>query len=153
MSRVPDEERLHRRLLPDRRHCVFADGKFRASASAFDDRGGQVSVNLASMCGEGPTWTQGGDLRNGVAVLVTGSVREIKTVGEPPKKAKVEHSVDVFPRPIKDHETLPDNPAHAQIEPAPVWSTPGAFRRLKEALSQRAEILVPPACVRPPETE
>jgi len=146
--KIPDAEILQRRLQPDRKHCVFADGKWRASTQAFGDRGGKPSVDQASLCPTGLAWTQDGDPRNGVAVVLTGSVRLIKITAEAEGKRRVEHAVDVHSRPIKDVPNLPDNEAHAQIEPQPEWATGNAFRKLLERLSRLAEVKIRPACVR-----
>lgn len=52
--------------------------------------------------------------------------------------------VDVVPDPIKDHETEPDNPAHALVVTDRAFDNDSQFRRLKRALAKRCRLLIPP---------
>ncbi len=100
------------------------------------------------------TWTQE-EPSNGISSLKTEEVRSIKITSKPEKGDKVEHAMDVYPRPIKaDPEAkVRENPAHAQIEPTPDWATKNAFRKLQEALAQRADVKILPRCKREPGDE
>jgi hypothetical protein len=152
MSEIASTENLYRRIPFGRNWCCFANGKWRASSQAFGDRDRRTSVDRASIRAilrpAGLAWTQE-TADNGVAELITGDVRSIKIIAEPPKSAKVEHAVEVYPRPIEGQPGERDNPAHAQIEPQPDWATTSAFRRLQERLALMAEMRILPRCVRP----
>ena len=60
-------------------------------------------------------------------------------------KEKFKYKIDVVPRP------LPDNEAHAQIEPSPEYETKSVFRRLRERLAiiaSEQEWEIPPVDLR-----
>ena len=112
-------------------------------------------MDLASLCA-GPTWTQDGAI-HGVLSLLTHQVRAVRLAGktEPPKgsaanapKVQVEHAIDVHHDPVTNRPPLRDNPAHAEIRPAPHWCNPSVFKRLKERLARLAVVVILPAPLR-----
>ena len=155
---VSDDELLFRRVLADGNHVtVDSAQKVRISSNAFGDPGGMPSVDLASLCGAaGATWTQEGE-ENGVLSLETKLVRVVRVIGltpappgSPPNSPKVpvEHVIDVHHDPVANRPPLRDNPAHAEIRPAPNWCNGSVFKKLKERLALLADIVIMPLPLR-----
>ena len=71
-----------------------------------------------------------------VVCLVAGEVRTKIDVSP--------RDVDVVPDPVEDHETLPDNPAHALVVTDPAIDNNSQFKKLKRALAKRSVIMIPP---------
>jgi hypothetical protein len=131
---VADNELLYR--------CVFyktSDGtktykvegdKAYVSIYAFRDAASAPSVDRALLCRQNPTYTQK-NTEDGVVVLICQDVRLIDSVVQKDSKGKEEftYKIDVLPR------RLPDNDAHAQIEPTPTYRSKSVFRKLLERLA------------------
>jgi len=144
-DKVEDEEILYRSVAKD---CVtLVDGKLKLASTAFNDPAQQPSVDRAKLCGLNPAHVKKKPT-DGVVSLSALSVREIADVvqndelGQPindehgqPKPA---HEIDVFPDPIKDQPTLPDNPAHAIIVAHPAFANDKVFKKLKKSLARIA---------------
>lgn len=154
IERVEDGETLFRRALADAGHVTRDQTQqLRVSSNAFADVGGKPSVDLASLCGEaGTEWTQDGH-DNGVLSLETREVRAQKISGQVPPaeggppnapKQTIEHVIDVYHCPVKDSPPLRDNPAHAEIRPAPDWCNGSVFKKLREKLARMARVIVLP---------
>lgn len=131
---VADDEFLYR--------CVFyrtSDGtktykvegdKVYVSISAFRDAALAPSVDRALLCEYNPTYAQKNS-EDGVVSLICQDVRLINSVVQKDFKGKEEftYKIDVLPRP------LPNNDAHAQIEPTPTYRSKSVFRKLLERLA------------------
>jgi hypothetical protein len=131
---VADNELLYR--------CVFyqtSDGtktyklegdKIYVSTSAFRDASSAPSVDRAILCEYDPTYTQKNP-KDGVVSLICQEVRLIDSVVQKDSKGREEfaYKIDVLPRPI------PENKAHAQIEPTPAYRSKSVFRKLLERLA------------------
>jgi hypothetical protein len=160
MQPVSDDEILYRRVLADRDHIKVdpnVPAGHRVSVSAFDDTEQQPSVDLASECVNlgGPPWTQEGD-EHGVVSVIAHEVRSETIVGfmpapvdrppNSPKQVAFKHAVDVHRDPTKGDAQLGirANPAHAEIRPDPAWCHKNIYRKLKEALSGKAKIILLP---------
>lgn len=131
---VADDEFLYR--------CIFyktsdgtktykvEDNKVYVSISAFRDASLAPSVDRAILCEYNPTHTQK-NLEDGVVSLICQDVRLIDAVVQKDSKGKEEftYKIDVLPRP------LPNNDAHAQIEPTPAYRSKSVFRKLLERLA------------------
>ncbi len=104
-------------------------GGLRLSGSAFNDRNKEPSVDRESLLALGAAQSRKSE-SDGVACLLTGEVRAIRTVVTLDAKQQPvrEHIVDVV------HVPVTDNAAHAVVRTDPLVSNDGAFRRLKEAL-------------------
>jgi hypothetical protein len=50
----------------------------------------------------------------------------------------------VSPDPIENHETLPDNPAHALVVTDQAFDNDSQFKRLKRALARLSRCLIKP---------
>jgi hypothetical protein len=131
---VADDEFLYR--------CIFyktSDGtktykvensKLYVSISAFRDASLAPSVDRAVLCEYNPTYTQKNS-EDGVVSLISQDVRLIDSVVQKDSKGREEftYKIDILPRP------LPDNDAHAQIEPTPAYRSKSVFRKLLERLA------------------
>jgi hypothetical protein len=131
---VVDSELLYR--------CVFyttSDGtktykvegdKAYISSQAFRDSGQAPSVDRANLCDHRPVYTQRNP-KNGVVSLICSEVRLIDCIiqNNPRGCREFIYKIDVLARP------LPDNLAHAQIEPAPSYRSKNIFRKLQERLA------------------
>lgn len=131
---VADDEFLYR--------CVFyrtsdgtktykvESGQVYVSISAFRDSSLAPSVDRAILCEYNPTYTQK-NLEDGVVSLICQDVRLIDSVVQKDSKGKEEftYKIDVLPR------RLPNNDAHAQIEPTPTYRSKSVFRKLLERLA------------------
>ncbi|MCC6453729.1 MAG: hypothetical protein IT328_02175 [Caldilineaceae bacterium] len=126
---MEDDETLYRRITYKPDHWHMDDtGELRVTHTAFSDPQNKPSVDRARLCSNNPSWTQQDDERNGVVFLLAHEVRaiaDIITNSNPP----IKHQIDVI------HVPEEDNHAHAQIEPAPVISSKGTFRRLRVSLA------------------
>ncbi len=125
MGDVLDEEWLHRSVRVS--ECQRIQPPKRLSSTAFNDKGKKPSVDRAALR---PAVDSKIDASDGVVRLLTASVRGIGIPIVAPNPPNFE--VDVWVR------WLPDNPAHAQIEPLPNMSG-SRFDKLKEALARLAE--------------
>ncbi len=134
MDVVGEDEVLYRSIMMGRnRYVVHDDGTTTISSSAFLDPGHRPSVDRSHLCKNGASDAQKAS-SDGVTSLVAGGVRAIRDVG---------YDVDVMPDPIKDHPTLPDNPAHAVIftkSPSTITRSEKdrVFRQLRTALARQA---------------
>lgn len=131
---VADDELLYR--------CIFyktSDGtktykvendKVYVSNSAFRDADLAPSVDRAVLCQQDPKHTQKSP-EDGVVGLISQDVRLIDSVVQKDSKGREEftYKIDILPRP------LPDNGAHAQIEPTPAYRSKSVFRKLLERLA------------------
>jgi hypothetical protein len=131
---VADNESLYR--------CVFhqtSDGtqtykiendKAYISTAAFRDSSSAPSVDRACLCNHDPTYTQKSP-QDGIISLISREVRLINSIIQKDSKGREEftYKIDVLPRP------LPDNVAHAQIEPTPAYRSKSVFRKLLERLA------------------
>ena len=118
---------------------IQADGTVKVSSAAFSDRSFRPSVDRAELCHNDPKETQH-ELSDGVVSVVTRDVRSTDTVVQNDKDGKPIRAfdVDVEPVPILRHPTLPDNPAHAEIDTDPPCPNKTVFRKLVERLAQLA---------------
>lgn len=136
---VNDDEELYRRIQSD--PCLFSrqpNGLPRFSASAFNDRNNEPSVDRASICNNNPSHTQLA-VTDGVISLYAGEVRAIEPILQRDEKGKEvinRHKIDVKADPINDHPSLADNPAHAKIYAQPAFANRSVFMKLKERLAK-----------------
>lgn len=134
---VSNEEVLYRCVFYGRNcYRIEEDGTVRISSQAFNDRNMAPSVDRACLCNYQAGWTQKNE-RDGVVSLITLEVRMIDTVNQKDAKGNLifSYKIDVYPRPIINDSELPDNPAHAQIEPTPQYQNKSVFRKLLERLA------------------
>jgi hypothetical protein len=149
---VPDDELLYRCVEDKPGYWKIEDGRVVPSTSAFFDPMKCPSVDQASRRGYEPRFTRRSP-NDGVAVLLTSEVRAIAEVykEDPKTRNRTAYSIDVLHQPIAGHPTLPDNPAHAEITPAPAIQSNGVFQRMRVALvrlaRQRPWAIVPPAAL------
>ena len=130
---IGDEEILYRCIFYGKNLYSFKEGKLVISSQAFADRGQKPSVDRASLCNQEPSSTQK-TVQDGVISLTCIEVRMIDLAQKDSKgKEKFKYKIDVKSRP------LPDNIAHAQIEPTPEYQTKSVFRKLRERLARIAE--------------
>jgi len=134
---VEDEETLYRSVAKD---CfTLVDGKLKLASTAFNDPTQKPSIDRANLCAFNPAHAKQG-FAHGVVALTALSVRQIADVihndehGQP----KLAHQIDVIPDPIKNHLTLPDNPAHALIVAHPSFANAQVFKKLKKSLARIA---------------
>ncbi|MHB1273313.1 MAG: hypothetical protein ACYCZD_11215 [Rhodanobacter sp.] len=125
MGDVSDDEWLHRRVRLN--ECQRVQPPKRLSSTAFNDKGRKPSVDRAALRPAAETKI---DESDGVVRLLTASVRGIGIPIAAPNPPNFE--VDVWAR------ILPENAAHAQIEPLPNMGD-SRFGKLKEALARLAE--------------
>ena len=133
-----DREDLYRRV-PNVPINFVTDGngnKLGISSAAFGDRSRRPSVDRAWLRSDEPRNSQLNET-DCVVGLLTGDVRTKIDVSP--------RDVDVVPDPVQDHETIPDNPAHALIVTDKAFDTEGQFKRLKRQLAKRCACLIPPA--------
>ncbi len=132
-DRVDDPEHLYRRVMQGKGHYKLTDGQPRVSSSAFGDRNMRPSVDRAVLCGNDPSSSVQQET-DAVLWLVAVEVRQIdlrqQHEGDSPE---YRYLIDVVPRP------MPENPAHAQIEPNPDYKTKSRFRKVLERLARLAE--------------
>ena len=137
-DKVENAEILYRRV-PNQQPEFYsvADGGLQLSASAFNDPAKQPSVDRARKCNSNPAHTKK-NLTDGVVSLDALSVRQIADIiqkddhGQP----KLTYKIDIIPDPIKDHPSLPDNPAHALIVSCPDFAEDKkSWKKLKECLA------------------
>jgi hypothetical protein len=131
---VADDEFLYRcifyKTLDGTKTYKIENGKVYVSISAFRDASLTPSVDRAALCEYNPVYTQKNP-EDGVVSLICQDVRLIDSVVQKDPKGKEEftYKIDVLPRP------LPDNNAHAQIEPTPSYRSKSVFRKLLERLA------------------
>ncbi|NJL38902.1 MAG: hypothetical protein HC840_11310 [Leptolyngbyaceae cyanobacterium RM2_2_4] len=131
---VADNELLYRcifyRTTDGAKLYQIEDNKAVVSSQAFRDSSSAPSVDRALLCGHNPIHTQKNP-EDGVVSLICQEVRLIDSVVQKSLKGKEEftYKIDVLPRP------LPDNYAHAQIEPTPTYQSKSVFRKLLERLA------------------
>jgi hypothetical protein len=142
-DRVGDDELLYRRV---REQYISRDAENKpfVSANAFNDKQKKPSVDRAHLTGFDPQrarWEQS----DAIVSLLTEEVRAINSIIERTATGTpvAPYLIDVRPDPLKDHPTLPDNPAHAQIQ-ADRDMTGSAFSRLKEVLAQMISPVLDP---------
>ncbi len=128
---ITDDEVLYRRVPSNMKGLLktLPDGTLKVSSQAFLDRNYRPSVDRAKLRNFNPSQTLGPFL-GGVVSVITGDVRSIVDLVQPPLSMKV----DVEPKPIIDDPIEPDNPAHAEIYTNPICSR-SAFQRLCERLA------------------
>lgn len=136
LASVPlsDDETVFRHLPRGPGHWEpSGDGKLRVMPTAFNDRGQKPSVDIARLCPGGVPQTLL-SRENGVLRLWVRQVRGVKDVTVQDAKQHVVqvYAFDVVPRPIAGP---PANPAHAQIEASPAFSSDRHFRKLRIALA------------------
>lgn len=147
-DKVADEEALYRRV-PSQQPEFYSvvDGHLKVSASAFNDPCQKPSVDRAKLCDFNPALVKKKPT-DGVVSLSALNIRAIADVvqndahGQPKNdehgQPKPAHQIDVIPDPIKDHPTLPDNPAHALIVAHPAFANNQVFKKLKKSLARIA---------------
>jgi hypothetical protein len=120
------------------------DNEVIVSANAFNDPQQKPSVDRAHLTRFDPQHTRW-EQSDAIVSLMTHEVRAIRSVIENTATGQPigPYSFEVRPDPIQNHETLPDNPAHAQIE-ADRQMTGSAFKRLKEVLAQMISPILDP---------
>lgn len=125
MGDVLDHEWLHRCVRVG--ECQSIQPAMRLSSTAFNDKSKKPSVDRAGLRAAEESKK---DVSDGIVRVLAEKVRQI---GIPIKAPDPPHfQVDVWGR------ALPENPAHAQIEPLPNM-TGSRFDKLKEALTRLAE--------------
>lgn len=133
---VLNEEDLYRSIRdePQLFGCDSRGALTRLSASAFNDRAKQPSVDRAAMRVGGASESRKAQ-SDGVVTVVAADVRAIRGVATMDAKGNVVqlHEVDLL------HDPEPDNHSHALVITAPHVASDGAFKRLKEALCRIAE--------------
>ena len=133
-DRVLDDEILYRRVPNDPRNfSTSIDGIPQVDSHAFMDRAKQISVDRAKLCNFEPTFTQDKNSSNGVVQLVAQDIREIDHIDHGTTHAC--YGFDIVPAPIKNHPSIEDNFAHAEIWSDPQNMSKGVFRRLRRALA------------------
>lgn len=131
---VADDEFLYRcifyRTSDGTKTYKVENGKACVSIHAFRDTSLAPSVDRAVLCEYNPTYTQKNP-EDGVVSLISQDVRLIDSVVQKDSKDREEftYKIDVLPRP------LPNNNAHAQIEPTPTYRSKSVFRKLLERLA------------------
>ncbi len=134
---VDDGEFLYRRVLSGKDHFSESDGSLRVYSTAFNDPTFQPSVDREALCGGALNCKN--DPSDGILALITREVRALSVpMTKQPQLSKAQlHSIDVKARPIlaKNPDNVPENPAHAQIEADPAFTTDSRFKKLKEALA------------------
>ena len=130
-----DEEGLYRSVQNDPRLFTKVGDVWRVSQAAFSDRNQQPSVDRAWLKDHEPRNSQFRST-DGIVCLETRDVRNIKDVSP--------REVDVMPAPVEDHETLPDNPAHALVVTNKALGG-SQFKKLKKALARRSVFMIPPS--------
>jgi len=133
--RVNDDEELFRRIPTYQALIRVEDGKIRLSASAFNDRFKQPSVNRKIIL-PNPSNTQE-DPSDGVIFLIAEAIRNIAGMVRRNNRGVIEerYVIDIIPDPIINRLDEEDNPAHALIVSDPDGIRGESFNRLKEALA------------------
>jgi hypothetical protein len=140
-TKVEDDEDLYRAIRADSDQYVFRDGQLQFSTTAFNDRGMKPSVDRSSIRTV-PREARLNDT-DGVTKVLTRDVRKTRDIQVAPndKFNPAVYEVDAVHRPITSQEDgTKENPAHCQIECAPVISTKTHFRKLKDALARLASL-------------
>jgi len=109
------------------------NGTIRISASAFNDRHWQPSVDRATLKNNDPIESQKSPT-DCVVSLIAKEIREEKV-----EKNGTEYILDIKPDPKED------NKAHAIIIPSPEYQNENAFRKVKERLARLSKIILKPA--------
>lgn len=146
---VADDETLYRRIPQREGNFKLENGVYRVSSAAFGDRNLQPSVDRAKLKNNEPKNSQT-DATDLVVSLLTEDVRYRTTETMPPRRilgTNESCQVDVVPDPVKDHTTLPDNPAHALIRAVPDFKSDEKtlFRKLTKALARLAQWEIAPS--------
>lgn len=131
---------MYRHVRNDPRNFAGKGADWRVSTAAFGDRSRQPSVDRAWLRDYEPRNSQH-DPTDCVVCLVAGDVRTVKDVAP--------REVDVVPDPVQDHQTLPDNPAHALVVTDPALDNDSQFKRLKRALAKRCIVMIMPGGATP----
>lgn len=133
-DRVGDDELLYHRVRAEH-FGRDAENKPFVSANAFNDKRKKPSVDRAHLTGFDPAYRRW-EQSDAIVSLLTEEVRAIDTIVENTATGSpiAPYVIDVRPDPVKDHATLPGNPAHAQIQ-ADREMTGSAFGRLKNVLA------------------
>ena len=126
-NHVEDDEELYRSIREGQ--YTIENGILRPNSQAFSDRYKKPSVDRANLVGNDPEQSKKSETDGVVSIVVT-QVRET-TIED--------YQLNVISRPIINHETLPDNPAHAQIEPNKEYTSDKHFRKVIQRLSRLAE--------------
>jgi hypothetical protein len=137
---VHDDEELYRRV--PNQPINFGDAvndEIRVSSAAFGDRSRRPSVDRAWLRSYDPSMTQW-EATDCVVGLITREVHKIIDVSP--------RVVNVSPDPIENHETLPDNPAHALVVTDQAFDNDSQFKRLKRALARLSTCLITPGSQR-----
>jgi hypothetical protein len=137
---VHDEEGLYRHVRNDPHNFAGEGVDWRVSQAAFGDRSRKPSVDRAWLKDYDPRNSQH-DSTDCVVCLVANDVRTVKDISP--------REVDVVPDPVKDHQTEPDNPAHALVVTVPALDNNSQFKRLKKALAKRCTVMIMPGGTTP----
>ncbi len=135
LGHVHDDEGLYRHVRNDPRNFKDEGTHRRVSQSAFGDRSRKPSVDRAWLKNYEPRNSQR-DPTDCIVCLGAGEVRTQIDVSP--------RDVDVVPDPIENHDTLPDNLAHALVVTDRPFDNDSQFKRLKKALAKRCIIMIPP---------
>lgn len=135
---VLNNEKLYRRIPNDRALFRIENGLPKFSATAFNDRYSEPSVDRARFRNNNPALTKLTP-SDGVIAL---SAERVRSIGEiiqrnpTGKSVLVTHQIDVKPDPIFNDPELPDNPAHAKIYATPQFANQSVFKKLRESLAR-----------------
>ena len=135
---VHNDEELYRFFRDIPQVVEVTDSGWRLKRSAFT--GGakgskEPSVDRAWLKDYNPAASQRSS-SDGVVCFVTRDIREDKCVPD--------RNFDVEPDPIKDHDSLHDNPAHAKITADPKIETEGQFKKLQRLLQKLYKCVILP---------
>lgn len=131
---IDNTEALFRvvRNSPGVEYRTLADGTVVVCSSAFNDKARQPSVDREKLRNDPRDCAFNPD--DGIIKLIAQEVREIDSVKIGPD-GELTYDIDVIHRPLEQTETLPANPAHAQVEYTPGEMSGSKFKKLKEALA------------------
>lgn len=130
---VADSEYLFRSVRLSDAGYRYEDGKVRISASAFNDRNKQPSVDRAFLINNDPCKSQK-SASDCVVSLLTKKVR----------KEKVERNGSEFILDVQA-DPLQENLAHAKIIPSPEYRNDKDFKKVKESLARMATLMLEPS--------
>jgi len=150
ITEIANEEVLYRSVKDvAENHKVGPNGELLLKHSAFNDPGRKPSVDRKTMRADPELSKRQAEA--GVVAITAQEVRSISNVITLDKKQRQvgdAHAVDVFHRPVDG------NGSHSQVEANPEVASDSAWKRLKEALCQRAQArhwVCAPASLKPGE--
>lgn len=127
---ITDDETLYRSVrVTDGR---IENGCYRVSASAFNDRGQQPSVDRAALQTKGPEFSKKSPT-DGILSLNAKEIRKERV-----QRNNLDFILDIKPDPVHD------NQAHAVIVASPEYRNDQDFRKIKECLARLATVEIQP---------